>query len=86
MKTIKIKMFVLTITTAFTSNFLIAAANSSNEKNIKSKIENVTVFTQGAQIFRSSVIAVNQGITTLVFESLESTIDPRSIHDYLFKS
>lgn len=49
------------------------------EKAIKSKIESVTVFTSGAQIFRSSAVGVNAGITTLVFESLEPAIDVRSI-------
>lgn len=55
------------------------AAGASSEKFIKSKIENVTVFTQGAQIYRSSLININSGITTFVFEGLESTIDPKSI-------
>lgn len=70
------------IATAF---ILLFASNHSNgaiapsEKNIKSKIENVTVFTQGAQIYRSSLVNMNSGITTLIFEGLESTIDPRSI-------
>lgn len=49
------------------------------EKNIKSKIESVTVFTRGAQISRTSAVTVGQGTTLLVFENLESTIDPRSI-------
>ncbi|MES2591210.1 MAG: DUF4139 domain-containing protein [Bacteroidota bacterium] len=52
---------------------------STTEKAIKSKIESVTVFTSGAQIFRSSAVGVNAGITTLVFESLEPAIDVRSI-------
>lgn len=51
----------------------------SNEKNIKSKIENVTVFTEGAQIYRSSLVNINSGITTLIFDGLEVTIDPKSI-------
>ena len=54
-------------------------AIASTEKNIKSKIENVTVFTQGAQIYRSSLVNVNSGITTLIFEGLEATIDSKSI-------
>ncbi|MES2139632.1 MAG: DUF4139 domain-containing protein [Bacteroidota bacterium] len=51
----------------------------TTEKNIKSKIESVTVFTSGAQVYRSSAVNVSTGITTLVFENLEAGIDPRSI-------
>ena len=49
------------------------------EKIIKSKIESVTVFTSGAQISRAAAVNVNPGNTTLVFESLEPSIDARSI-------
>ncbi|MGB3949073.1 MAG: DUF4139 domain-containing protein [Bacteroidia bacterium] len=49
------------------------------EKVIKSKIESVTVFTSGAQISRAATVSVNPGNTTLVFESLEPSIDVRSI-------
>ncbi|MCE9539324.1 MAG: DUF4140 domain-containing protein [Bacteroidetes bacterium] len=51
----------------------------ATEKNIKSKIESVTVFTNGAQVYRSSAVNVSIGITTLVFENLEAGIDDRSI-------
>jgi len=56
---------------------LIAA--TTTEKSVKSKIESVTVFTSGAQIYRSSPVTVNAGITTLVFENLEPDIDAHSI-------
>lgn len=49
------------------------------EKIIKSKIESVTVFTSGAQISRAATVTVNPGNTTLIFESLEPSIDARSI-------
>jgi uncharacterized protein (TIGR02231 family) len=49
------------------------------EKNIKSKIESVTVFTSGAQITRSSSVSVGSGTTLIVFEGLEPSIVPRSI-------
>ncbi|MDO9186889.1 MAG: DUF4139 domain-containing protein [Bacteroidia bacterium] len=61
----------------FTSTANVLAG--STEKNIKSKIESVTVFTSGAQVYRSSAVNVAAGITTLVFENLEAGIDPRSI-------
>lgn len=51
----------------------------ATEKSIKSKIESVTVFTSGAQVYRSSAVNVPTGITTLVFENLEAGIDARSI-------
>mgnify|MGYP000060361188 CR=1 FL=1 len=78
MKSLTTTFFAAAFITLFASNSSFGAIASS-EKNIKSKIENVTVFTQGAQIYRSSLVNVNSGITTLVFEGLEATIDPRSI-------
>ncbi len=53
--------------------------SATAEKNVKSKIESVTVFTSGAQVYRTSAVTVNAGITTLIFENLESAIDARSI-------
>src|ERR1700746_725629 len=79
MKTLKNNFFAMAASMLLASGIVNGATHSISEKNIKSRIENVTVFTQGAQIFRSSAVTVNQGITTLVFESLESTIDPKSI-------
>lgn len=78
MKTLKSTILATAFITVLASHHS-AAANGATEKNIKSKIENVTVFTQGAQIYRSSLVNINSGITTLVFEGLESTIDARSI-------
>ncbi|MBL0329008.1 MAG: DUF4139 domain-containing protein [Bacteroidetes bacterium] len=78
MKTLKSTILATAFITLLASHHS-AVANGSTEKNIKSKIENVTVFTQGAQIYRSSLVNINSGITTLVFEGLESTIDARSI-------
>lgn len=78
MKTITTTIIATAFITLFAGNHSYGAIAPS-EKNIKSKIENVTVFTQGAQIYRSSLVNMNSGITTLIFEGLESTIDPRSI-------
>jgi uncharacterized protein (TIGR02231 family) len=78
MKSLKNKMIASAIVTLFASNISLEAY-ANNEKNVKSKIENVTVFTQGAQVYRSSLINVNPGITSIVFEGLESTIDAQSI-------
>ncbi|HLC82651.1 MAG TPA: mucoidy inhibitor MuiA family protein [Bacteroidia bacterium] len=78
MKSLTTSIIATAFITLFASNHSYGAIASS-EKNIKSKIENVTVFTQGAQIHRSSLVNMNSGITTLIFEGLESTIDARSI-------
>ncbi len=78
MKTIKTTIIASAFISLFAGNISFGA-NASNEKNIKSKIENVTVFTQGAQIYRSALFNINSGITTLIFEGLEATIDPKSI-------
>ncbi len=75
----KRKMIAATITGYI---ILVATVNTiaaTSEKTIKSKIENVTVFTNGAQIFRSSPVTVNPGITELTFESLEPAINAGSI-------
>ena len=78
MKTTKIKLAGFAFTVMLSANLAFGAAPSS-EKNIKSKIENVTVFTYGAQIYRNASVNVSPGITTLIFDGLESTIDPKSI-------
>ncbi|MCX6296929.1 MAG: DUF4139 domain-containing protein, partial [Bacteroidetes bacterium] len=77
-KTIKTTIIASAFISLFAGNISFGA-NASNEKNIKSKIENVTVFTQGAQIYRSGLFNINSGITTLIFDGLEATIDPKSI-------
>ena len=60
---------------------LIVAGNAkaSNEKFIKSTVKNVTVFTQGAQVFRSAPVNLATGITELVFSGLSSSMNPSSI-------
>jgi uncharacterized protein (TIGR02231 family) len=49
------------------------------EKIVKSKPEKVTVYLQGAQVFRTNTIAIPQGQSVIVFEGLENAIDPQSI-------
>ncbi|MFN5355096.1 MAG: DUF4140 domain-containing protein, partial [Bacteroidota bacterium] len=51
----------------------------ANEKFVKSSIQRVTVFTQGAQVFRSSTVSVGSGITHLVFTGITSGINVQSI-------
>ncbi len=51
----------------------------ADEKPVKSNVERVTVFTQGAQVFRTTNISVGTGITHLVFTGLTQGINPASI-------
>ncbi|MDQ3191116.1 MAG: DUF4139 domain-containing protein [Bacteroidota bacterium] len=50
-----------------------------NEKILKSKIDKVTVFLHGAQVYRSSSVTISSGITNIVFDGLEAGIDAKSI-------
>lgn len=52
---------------------------ASNEKPVKSTIKNVTVFLQGAQVYRNAYINLSPGITDLVFENVSPYINPQSI-------
>jgi uncharacterized protein (TIGR02231 family) len=68
------KNLIILISMVFCSHCLFA-----NEKLTKSKVERVTIFTQGAQVFRTSNISVGAGITHLVFSGLTTGINPSSI-------
>jgi uncharacterized protein (TIGR02231 family) len=46
---------------------------------IKSTISDVTVYTQGAQVYRKANFSVNPGITQLIIEGVSPNIDPRSL-------
>ncbi len=52
---------------------------ADNEKLLRSKPEKITVYLQGAQVFRNSVVSLPQGQSTIIFEDLEKNIDPQSI-------
>jgi hypothetical protein len=49
------------------------------EKAVKTKVNEVTVFIEGAQITRKKNIELNRGITLIKFEDLSPFIDPKSI-------
>jgi uncharacterized protein (TIGR02231 family) len=52
----------------------------ANEKEIiKSTISEVTVYAQGAQIYRKASYTVKPGITEVIIEGIFATIDPNSI-------
>jgi len=52
---------------------------ADTEKVIKSKVDHVTVFLQGAQVYRSSAVNLSAGTTKIIFDNLEAGIDPKSL-------
>ncbi len=59
--------------------FIALSASAVNEKIVKSAVKNVTVFTQGAQVFRSSSVSLSTGVTDLVFQGISPFINPTSV-------
>ncbi|MBP9705432.1 MAG: DUF4139 domain-containing protein [Chitinophagales bacterium] len=59
--------------------FIALSASAVNEKIVKSAVKNVTVFTQGAQVFRSSSVSLSTGVTDLVFQGISPFIKPTSV-------
>ncbi|WP_341906918.1 DUF4139 domain-containing protein [Fluviicola taffensis] len=58
-------------------SFLSLAAN--DKEIIKSSISEVTVYTNGAQIYRKANFNVKPGITELIIEGVSPNIDPKSL-------
>ena len=59
------------------------SAKASNEKIVKSVVKNVTVFTQGAQVFRSTSVPLSPGVTDLVFQGISPQIKPTAVKGIL---
>ncbi len=59
--------------------FIAQHAHAVSVKTIKSSIKNVTVFTQGAQVFRSSAVTLSPGVTDLIFTGISPFINPSSV-------
>lgn len=59
--------------------FIALSASAVNEKIVKSAVKNVTVFTQGAQVFRSSSVSLSAGVADLVFQGISPFINPTSV-------
>lgn len=68
------KNIIILIGLTIYSQFIFAT-----EKLTKSKVERVTIFTQGAQVFRTANITLGSGITHVVFSGLTPGINPSSI-------
>lgn len=49
------------------------------KENVKSSISDVTVYMQGAQVFRKASFTVKPGITDIIIDGICPTIDPKSI-------
>ena len=66
----------------FASIVLITIINVSfavNETLVNSKINKVTVFLNGAQVFRKATFTLQKGITEVIFDSISSNINSNSI-------
>jgi TonB-dependent SusC/RagA subfamily outer membrane receptor len=59
--------------------FFHSASQAQNEKDIKSAIKNVTVFTQGAQVENEATVTLQPGQMTLRFTGLSPYINKESI-------
>jgi uncharacterized protein (TIGR02231 family) len=59
--------------------FIAQYTEASVEKAVKSNVKSVTVFTQGAQVFRNSQVALSPGVTQLVFGGVSPFINPASV-------
>lgn len=66
-------------TILFAILFIAGHAHGANEKTVKSSVKKVTVFTQGAQVFRSSTVTLNPGTSDLVFSGVSPFINPASV-------
>lgn len=53
--------------------------NASDEKIVKSSIGQVTVYSQGAQIYRKANYVISPGVTKVIIEGVSPYIDPNSL-------
>jgi uncharacterized protein (TIGR02231 family) len=67
------------ITVASVFFITLSILGAEKERKVTSKIENVTVFLQGAQIQRKGRFNIEKGITRLVFEGITQNFDKNSI-------
>lgn len=68
---------VVILLLAILPSFLSLAAN--DKEIIKSSISEVTVYTNGAQVYRKANFNVKPGITELIIEGVSPNIDPKSL-------
>jgi uncharacterized protein (TIGR02231 family) len=75
----KIRLMKNTLILAALCLLAFSASAADSEKILRSKPEKVTVYLQGAQVFRNSTVSIPQGESTIIFDGLEKNIDPQSI-------
>ncbi len=54
-------------------------SNALEEEIVKSTISNVTVYSQGAQIFRKANYSVKTGVSQIIIENVSQSLDAKSI-------
>lgn len=59
--------------------FIAANIYANDDKIVESKISKVTVYSQGAQVYRTASYAVNKGVTQVIIEGISPRIDPKSL-------
>ena len=67
------------IVTLFLAVFLGMSAIAESEKKVNSKVNNVTVFLQGAQVSRKAKVSVGKGITKVIMEGVTKFYNANSI-------
>lgn len=70
MKKINIVLFLL----LFAAN-----THANDEKVVPSKISKVTVYSQGAQIYRNATYSINKGVSEIIIEGVSPQIDANSL-------
>jgi len=68
-----------TILLSISIALFVGASAQETKKPVDSKIDNVTVFLNGAQVSRKATIQVPKGTTDLVFHDVSTAVNPQSI-------
>ncbi len=58
---------------------IITQVGATDEKIVPSEIKRVTVYTQGAQIYRTSGYSIGKGVTEVIIEGVSPMIDAKSL-------
>ncbi|TNE55250.1 MAG: mucoidy inhibitor MuiA family protein [Bacteroidetes bacterium] len=59
--------------------FVVGQSWAGEEIQLKSKIDRVTVYMQGAQVYRKASFQVKPGVSQLIIEGISPLIDPKSL-------
>lgn len=69
----------LILTLAIVTNLVTISKAANGENQVKSKPEKVTVYINGAQVYRNAELTLQPGQNHIIFEGLEAYIDQTSI-------